>query len=126
MGKGASGRGRWRGGNGKGETGKGAKGGRGGGEKKGQKLSQMDMMKCVGLMRLESFLTLFTRATLGTPASVRFKCHNCFSLSSTSIKCTIEYRLPSIYHHSGPSHLSDHIYTGSIPISQPHPDTLNI
>ena len=30
----------------------------------------MDMMKCLGEMRLQSFLTLFTRATPGTPASL--------------------------------------------------------
>ena len=29
----------------------------------------MDMMKCLGGMRLQFFLTLFTRATPGTPAS---------------------------------------------------------
>ena len=42
----------------------------------GRGISQMDIMKylgghmeCLGGMRLQSFLTLFTRATPGTPAS---------------------------------------------------------
>ena len=70
------------GGNGKGEvaTGRGRQGrGQRGGEEEGAKgegISQMDMMKCLGGhmeclggMRLQSFLTLFTCATPGTPAS---------------------------------------------------------
>ena len=42
-------------------------------EKKGQEergFPQMDMMKCLGGIRLQSFLTLFTLATPGTPASL--------------------------------------------------------
>ena len=87
MGRGRQGGGNREGawGNGKGEMGRGATGrgkrGRGqrGGEKKGHKERgfQMDMMKCLGGhveclggMRLQSFLTLFTRATPGTPASL--------------------------------------------------------
>ena len=59
-----------------GETGKGAKGS---GEEgaSGVGFSQMDMMKCLGGhveclggMKLQSFPTLFTRATPGTPASL--------------------------------------------------------
>ena len=34
---------------------------------RGEGISQMDMMKCLGGMRLQSFLTLFTRAVPGTP-----------------------------------------------------------
>ena len=69
------GRGRWGGGNRKGRWGRSQ---RGGGEEgvRGEGISQMDMMKCLGGhmkclcgMRLQSFLTLFTRATPGTPAS---------------------------------------------------------
>ena len=69
------GRERWGGGNRKGET---VKGQMGGGEEgaRGEEISQMDMMKCLGGhmeclggMRLQSFLALFTRATPGTPAS---------------------------------------------------------
>ena len=50
----------------------------GGGEEgaRGEEISQIDMMKCLGGhmeclggMRLQSFLALFTRATPGTPAS---------------------------------------------------------
>ena len=62
-------------GNRKGETEKGAKG-RGRRRARGEGISQMDMMKCLGGhmeclggMRLQFFLTLFTRATPGTPAS---------------------------------------------------------
>ena len=57
------------GGNRKGGDGEGA---RGGGEKgaRGDGISQMDMMKSLDGMRLQSFLTLFTRATPGTPASL--------------------------------------------------------
>ena len=75
-GKGAMGRERWGGGNRKGET---VKGQMGGGEEgaREEEISQMDMMKCLGGhmeclggMRLQSFLTLFTRATPGTPASI--------------------------------------------------------
>ena len=73
-----------KGNNGKGETGRGnrkgetVKGQMGGGEEgaRGEEISQMDMMKCLGGhmeclggMGLQSFLTLFTRATPGTPAS---------------------------------------------------------
>ena len=48
------------------------RGQRGGGEEgaRGEGNSLMDMMKCKGGMRLHSFLTLFTRATPGTPASM--------------------------------------------------------
>ena len=46
--------------------------GKGGGEKKGQKKGQMDVMKCLGGMRLQSFLTLFTRAKPGTSASMKY------------------------------------------------------
>ena len=48
---------------GKGTKGRGEEGARGEG------ISQMDMMKCLGGMRLQFLLTLFTRATPGTPAS---------------------------------------------------------
>ena len=43
----------------------------GGGQEgaRGEGISQMDMMKYLGVMRLQFFLTLFTRATPGTPAS---------------------------------------------------------
>ena len=65
-----------RGGNRKGETVKGQMGGAEEGVR-GEEISQMDMMKCLGGhmeclggMRLQSFLTLFTRATPGTPASL--------------------------------------------------------
>ena len=83
-GKREMGRGDGDGGNGKGEMG-GAKGRgrrgswqRGGGEQgaRGGGISQMDMkclgghMECLGGTRLQSFLTLFTRATPGTPASL--------------------------------------------------------
>ena len=70
-------RGQWGGGGG--VMGKGRwEGGKGEGEKKGREgISQMDMMKCLGGymeclggMRLNFFLTLFTRATPGTPASI--------------------------------------------------------
>ena len=72
------GRERWGGGNRKVET---VKGQMGGGEEgaRGEEISQMDMMKCLGGhmeclggMRLQSFLTLFTRATPGTPASMQY------------------------------------------------------
>ena len=74
-------RGQWKGGDGEGATGKvrQGKGQMGGGEEgaRGEEISQMDMMKCLdghmeclGGMRLQSFLTLFTRATPGTPASI--------------------------------------------------------
>ena len=73
------GMGQWEGGDGEGATGRGRQGrGQRGGEKKGheERGFQMDMMKCLGGhveclggMRLQSFLTLFTRATPGTPAS---------------------------------------------------------
>ena len=75
--------GQWGGGGGQWErgdreraTGRGRRGGgKGEGKKKGQeeRVSQMDMMKCLGGMRLQSFLTLFTRATPGTPASHMIK-----------------------------------------------------
>ena len=60
----AMGRGRWGGGNMKGEMGKWAKGW-------GRKRARGEgiMMKSLDAMRLQSFLTLFTRATPGTPAS---------------------------------------------------------
>ena len=81
------GRGDGEGGNGKGEMGRGQQeGGDGEGHKdgwgrrlsckqkaRGEGISQMDMMKsleCPGGMRLQFFLTLFTRATPGTPASL--------------------------------------------------------
>ena len=35
-------------------------------------ISQTDMMKCLGGRRLQSFLTLFTRATPGTSASIHY------------------------------------------------------
>ena len=65
MGKGAMGRGDGEGlkGRGRGEIGGGEEGVRGEG------ISQTDMMKCLGGRRLQSFLTLFTRATPGTSAS---------------------------------------------------------
>ena len=61
-------------------TGRGRQGNgqRGGGEEgaRGEGISQMDMIKCLGGhmeclggMRVQSFLTSFTRATPGTPAS---------------------------------------------------------
>ena len=58
--RGVMGRGRW------------GSGQRGGGEKgaRGEGISQMDMMKSLDGMRLPSFLTLFTSATPGTPASL--------------------------------------------------------
>ena len=74
-----------KGGNGKGEmggvnrNGKTVKGQMGGGEEgaRGEEILQMDVMKCLGGhmeclggMKLQSFLTLFTRATPGTPASL--------------------------------------------------------
>ena len=70
-----------KGGNGEGEgemeRGQQERGGRGRGQReggeegaRGEGISQMDMMKCLGGMRLQSFLTLFTRATPGTPASL--------------------------------------------------------
>ena len=75
-GEGETGRVRLGGGNRKGETMEGAKG-RGEEGARGEGISQMDMMKCLvghmeclGGMRLQSFLTLFTRATPGTPASI--------------------------------------------------------
>ena len=68
-GRGAMGRGRWGGGNRKGEMGKWAKGW-GRKRARGEGISQMDMMKSLDGMRLQSFLTLFTRATPGTPASL--------------------------------------------------------
>ena len=93
MERGATGRGRWGeemgrgdgdGGNGKGEMRRGKRKGRwgswqrGGGEQgaRGGGISQMDMkclgghMECLCGMRLQSFLTLFTRAMPGTPASL--------------------------------------------------------
>ena len=86
-GEGEMGRGnlKGKGGNGKGEMGRGqqergdSKGANGRGEEgaRGEEISQMDMMKCLGGhmeclggMRLQSFLTLFTRATPGTLASL--------------------------------------------------------
>ena len=50
----------------------GERGQRGGGEEGARRkgISQMDMMKCLGGMRLQFFLTLFTLATPGTPASI--------------------------------------------------------
>ena len=80
--------GRGDGGNGKGEMRRGKRKGetggswqRGGGEQgaRGGGISQMDMkclgghMECLCGTRLQSFLTLFTRATPGTPASLCFK-----------------------------------------------------
>ena len=60
----------WEGVMGRRRRGRGEEGARGGG------ISQMDLIKCLGGhmecldgMRLQSFLTLFTRATPGTPAS---------------------------------------------------------
>ena len=62
--------GKWEGGDGEGatkvETGKLAKGrGRRRGKRRGS-----SHMKCLGETRLQIFLTLFTRATPGTPASL--------------------------------------------------------
>ena len=69
-GKGEMGRGQQEGGDGEGGKGRGEEGASGVG------FSQMDMMKCLGGhverlggMRLQSFLTLFTCAMPGTPAS---------------------------------------------------------
>ena len=73
-----------KGGNGEGEMGRDNRKGEtvngqiGGGEEGARgEIFQMDMMKCLGGhmqwlggMRLQSFLTLFTRATPGTPASL--------------------------------------------------------
>ena len=70
---GEMGRGRWGGGNGRGRRGSWQRGGaeegaRGGG------ISHMKClgghMECLGGTRLQIFLTLFTRATPGTPASL--------------------------------------------------------
>ena len=81
------GRGRWRGGQREGGDGEGAtkgetgKGQRGGAEEgaRGGGISHMKClgghMKCLGGTRLQIFLTLFTRATPGTPAS----CFDIFS-----------------------------------------------
>ena len=64
------------GGNREGETERGQ--GRGEEGARGGEISQMDMVKCLdghmeclGGMRLQSFLTLFTRATPGTPAKTQ-------------------------------------------------------
>ena len=66
-GRGAMGRGRWGGGNRRGRRGSGQ---RGRGEKGAQEgISQRDKMKRLDGMRLQSFLTLFTIATPGTPAN---------------------------------------------------------
>ena len=61
-----SGKERLGGANRKGEMGNGQ---RGGGEEgaRGEGISQMDIIKCLGGRRLQSFLTLFTRATPVTP-----------------------------------------------------------
>ena len=61
--KGEMGRGQQEGGDGEGHKGEGRR------RARGEGISQMDMMKCLGGMRLQFFLTLFTRATPGTPAS---------------------------------------------------------
>ena len=61
-GEGVTGRGRWGRGNGEGEMGKEQHGGKG---KRGCK-----HIECLDGMRLQFFLTLFTRATPGTPASL--------------------------------------------------------
>ena len=66
---GDGGEGKGRTGKGRGERGRGQRGGREEGAR-GEGISQMDMMKCLGGMRLQSFLTLFTHAALGTPASL--------------------------------------------------------
>ena len=79
-------RGQRDGGDGKGVTGsrRWGRGQRRGGEggARGGEISQMDYdgmpgwgghMECLGGMRLQFFLTLFTRATPGTPASVVYK-----------------------------------------------------
>ena len=95
MGRGVMKRGRWRGGqreggdgdegNGKGEMGRGQRRGRrgswqrGGAEEgaRGGRISHMKClgghMECLGGTRLQIFLTLFTRATPGTPASILIK-----------------------------------------------------
>ena len=79
-------RGQWEGGDGDGATGRGRweRGQRGGGEEgaRGEGISQMDKMKRMGGMRLQNFLTLFTRATPGTPASR----YNCDLIDKISIK----------------------------------------
>ena len=74
---GSGGRG-WGGGDGNGERDTGRWAARRG--RWGRGISQMDIMKylgehteCLDGMRLESFLTLFTRATPGTPASKEIK-----------------------------------------------------
>ena len=64
---------RLRGGNGEGATGKGGgrgRGQRGGGEEgvRGEGISQMDMMKCKGGMRLHSFLTFVYPCNAGYPS----------------------------------------------------------
>ena len=77
------GRGRWRGGqreggDGEGATGRGRRGSwQRGGAEEGARIGGISHMKCLGGhmeclggMRLQSFLTLFTRATPGTPASL--------------------------------------------------------
>ena len=96
----AMGRGRWRGGQweggdgegvlGRRRCGRGLRGGGGvmvGGEEgaRGWGISQMDMMKCpgghmecFGGMRLQGFLTLFTHATPGSPASLYHRHRNIF------------------------------------------------
>ena len=73
------GRGKQEEGDGEGGKGKGEKNGAG-----GEGISQMDMMKCLGGIRLQSFLTLFTRATPGTPASLWIKTQNCKFSSHTN------------------------------------------
>ena len=65
------GRGQWEGEMGRGQEGGNGEVGKWEGEKKGrgEGISQMDMKSLRG-MRLQVFLTLFTRATPGTPASL--------------------------------------------------------
>ena len=84
MERGATGRGRW--GKWEGEMGRGQRRGRrgswqrGGAEEgaRGGGISHMkcfgEHMECLGGTRLQIFLTLFTRATPGTPASYHIKC----------------------------------------------------
>ena len=87
-GQGAMGKGRWGEGNRTGEKGMGQRGGEEEGAR-GEGISQMDMMKCLGGMRLQSFLTLFTRAAPGTPASTYIKLEKGMS---TNAKCPVEWR----------------------------------
>ena len=81
-GEGETGRGQWGEGGGKrgggdreGETGRGMTGR--GMTERGQREGKEEgkHIECLGGMRLQFFLTLFTRATPGTPASIYYKIH---------------------------------------------------